>query len=436
MLSTRLARVATLTAATFATVLLLSAAAHAEWDRQRMNPMDQDKGFLAICAVSDTFAVAAGVIKQGSSENGAVVVTRDGMNWAVSSPVTGGGPLDMHVYMSCYFPDEQHGYVGGVGEIWTTEDGAASWTKVGLGGLFSGRQINGITGLGTGEPAFAVTSVGQVLKTTDGVDWPELARPLGDVNLGAVVFTDSDHGWVSGGAPEANDEGEVLGYHDGGLALTTDGGDTWQVVFEGEERAVMRLHFVTNSIGWMLSTSMNGAVLEHTTDGGLTWAPVVLPSESMGGTIVGFNDIHFFDGCEGMLLGALQDNDWGAAWRTIDGGATWVEFDRAFLALGQVLGITIESTLITFDFADRGVGWATGSNETIFRYDAEDDPPTCEGGGDGDADGDSDGDGDDDSPSERCTCRAAGATSSSAVVTSLTALLLGAVWLSRRAWRR
>lgn len=415
-------------------LLLVSAAASAEWERQRMNPQEQEKGFLAICAVSDTFAVAAGVIKQGSNDAGAVFVTRDGATWSNATPPSSGGPLDIHMYISCYFADETTGYVGGLGELFVTTDGALTWTRVGLGGLMGGLAVTAIAGLGPGAPIYAVTSTGLLATSENGVDWTEVAAPLGDVSLGGLVFTDADHGWVFSGEAQTDETtGEVTGYSDGGLALTTDGGATWQVVFEDASRQVERLRFVDASHGWMLSESLSGTAVEQTIDGGLTWEPAPVPAESMGGAVSGFVDLFFFDRCEGMILGSLAGNDWGAVWRTTDGGATWSEFDREFLALGQVLGITIEAGFYGVDFARRDVGWATGSNETIFRYDADEDAPACEGGGDSDGDGDGDGD---DEPNGRCSCRAAGArrNQSPSGWSALFILIPTTLWLSRRGW--
>lgn len=418
---------------TLAAVMLLSLTARAEWERQRMNPQDADKGFIAICAVSPTFAVAAGVIKQGSGDAAAVFVTRDGMNWANSSPVTGGGPLDIHIYGSCYFESEQHGYVGGIGEIWVTDDSAASWTKVGLGGLMSGRFINDIHGLGPGRPAYAAASTGQLLRSDDaGATWPEVSSPLGDVDLKGVHFNDDQHGWVwSGDSITDEESGEITGYEGGGLALTTDGGATWEPIFSNEQAEVLTVDMLNNSRGWLLKRSMSGTEVLMTTDGGQSWTPFTPPTESTAGQVVGYNDIHFFDGCEGIILGVLQNNEWGTVWRTTDGGESWVEADREFLHLGSLLGFPVEASMLGFDFIDRSQGWATGSNETIFRYDADDDAPDCnidDGGGDADGDGDGDGG----SGGERCSCRAPGSGTPAAPELLMAAALLGILWLRRR----
>jgi photosystem II stability/assembly factor-like uncharacterized protein len=403
---------------------VIPASARAEWERQRMNAQDQDKAFLDVSAVSSSFAVAAGMIKQGSSDAAAVFITRDGMSWSNSSPQTSGGPMDLHIYMSVWFADESRGYVGGLGEIWVTSDGGLSWTRVGLGGLMGGRSINDIAGLRPGGQAWAVTSTGQVLATTDdGASWPEQALPLGGVNLNRVVFVDEQHGWVcSGSAVTDEASGETLGYEGGGLAFTTDGGATWQVAFSGESRRVASIRFSGARRGWMLSQSMSGSMLERTADGGLTWETVALPTESTAGALNGFQDVFFFSGCEGLLIGAVGGNDWGAIWTTRDGGATWVEGDREFLRLGQLMGFPVEAGLVTFDFTDRNVGWATGTNETIFRYDADLDAPECSDGGGGDGDGGGDEGG------GRCGCRAPGAAQGQGSWAGLVSLLL-ACWL-------
>lgn len=403
------------------------AAALAEWDRQRMNPQDQDKAFLDVSAVSPSFAAAAGMIKQGGQDAAAVFITRDGLNWSNSSPQTSGGPMDIHIYSSVWFANERLGYVGGLGEIWVTDDGGATWTRVGLGGLMGGRMINDIAGLRPSGRAWAVTSTGQVLMTIDGGDtWPEVDVPLGGAGLNRVAFVDDQHGWVVSGAAITTEEGEITGFEDGGLALSEDGGLTWQTVFSGESRKVISLRFIDTERGWILSRSLSGYTLERTTDGGLTWEPVSLPASSGAGAVSGFGDVAFFSGCEGLILGAVGDNDWGTVWSTRDGGATWIEADREFLRLGQFMGFPIEAGLVTFDFVDRTVGWASGTNETLFRYDADDEAPPCDGGGDG-----SDGGGGS-SSGGRCGCRAAGAHRAHDGGLGLAVLLVAAAWVTRR----
>ena len=411
--------------ATVILALSIPGLAFGEWERQRMSPQEEDKGFLDVCALSSSFAVAVGVIKQSSQDAAAVFITRDGTSWAASSPRTSGGPMDVHMYLSVWFADESHGYVGGLGEIWTTDDGGATWVRTGLGGIMGGRAITDITGLRPAGPAWAAASTGQVLRTTDGgATWPELAVPLSGAGLNSVVFIDEEHGWViSGRAVTDEGTGAEVGFEQGGLAVTTDGGATWQVVFSGETRMVSSVRFVDASRGWMLSRDLAGSRFERTTDGGLTWQPVAVPAESSGGAVGGLSDVFFFDPCEGMLIGSVGDNDWGAVWHTVDGGETWVEVDRGFLRLGQIMGFPIEAGLLTFDFADRDVGWATGTYESIFRYDSDDDPPACDSGG-GDGDGGGGGGG-------RCGCRAPGSGPAIPPVFVIGVTLAGAVRLSR-----
>jgi photosystem II stability/assembly factor-like uncharacterized protein len=371
-------------AAALLIAVLAPQGAQGAWKRQAAG-INQKTGYLDLCAVSATFAAAAGVIKQGQDKP-VVMITRDGKSWSPHFPHTSTNPFDIQIFGAVWFEDDKQGYVGGLGMIWSTSDGGKSWTAVNKGGLLAG-PINDIHTAAPGTGVFAVTSKGELLRSTDsGKTWPALAKPLGaGVALTHVHFVDADTGWVTAGAAVADQTTkDVTGYKDGALARTMDGGVTWTTVFSGEQRAVVDVAFIDADNGWMVSRSMQGSVLEQTSDGGKSWAKVSTPQTSKPGKISALAAVRFFDRCEGWLVGRAGEQGPGVLWRSEDGGSSWTEVtDRAFLELGKIFGIPIQASLNAVAFADRSVGFAGGDWETLYRYDADGAGPPCGGGGGG-----------------------------------------------------
>ncbi len=365
--------------------LLYPGAAMAGWAIQSQG-MGQTLGFVDVAAVNPSFAVAVGVIKDGSQQKSVAMITRDGVSWQRVYPIMPTGPLDLHIYSSVWFMNETEGIIGGIGEILTTQDGGGSWDRIDRGGMF-GSAVNDLHGAGSAGGVFAVTSKGEVLHSADGgATWSDTPQPLGEVHLSHIFFIDDQYGWITAGQTvmetvpgEHNDEEKLVGYKDGALLQTTDGGATWEVLFSGEERAVNSISFVDDQFGWITSNSMAGPKVQHSADGGESWADLPLPQTTQVGDLNYLTSVHFFNRCEGWLMGGAGSGDAVAVlWHTVDGGKTWDELaDRAFLKIGEMFGFPIEVNAISWGFVDRNIGWMMGSYESIFRYDADSPAPTC-----------------------------------------------------------
>lgn len=161
------------------------------------------------------------------------------------------------------------------GELYHTADGGSTWASAG--------------------------TVKSVRPTPEGID-----------------FTDSQTGWIPfdvGAGPVA-----------GGLAVTRDGGKSFQVLGDTEEgvpeatrkvSSARQVLFLSDRNGWAVGSDPNrGDFLLHTEDGGGTWKQM-LPAEEP--TV----DFSFADAETGFGLGKLGDPN--ALLKTTDGGRSWRE---------------------------------------------------------------------------------------------------------------
>lgn len=151
---------------------------------------------------------------------------------------------------------------------------------------------------------------------------------------------DADHAWAS------------LNYRanrfKSRLYRTQDGGNTWQLQYEGFP-AGFQVHFFDTQTGILL----RGNRYTRTTDGGATWTPVdTLPAANLGVFSVA---TEFFD--------VYRDTVW---WPTIDGkisrstdrGLTWQTFSTALADAGVAANM--------LDFADGRNGLALAAFQTTL----------------------------------------------------------------------
>jgi photosystem II stability/assembly factor-like uncharacterized protein len=150
-----------------------------------------------------------------------------------------------------------------------------------------------------GTIGFAISNLGDIIKTTDGgCSWEQLISPV-DFFLGRIQFTDNQTGYIIGG----DDTG---GY----LLKTVNAGQDWQLInlnTPDSERPT-GMFFLNNATGFISGKKL----FRKTTDGGQTW------SEVMSTISENINDIRFKNADEAY---ATSDN--GKYLKSTDGGNTW-----------------------------------------------------------------------------------------------------------------
>ena len=147
---------------------------------------------------------------------------------------------------------------------------------------------------------WAVGNTGTILSSSNsGQTWA--AQVSGTASeLHAVDFIDADIGWAVGA--------------DDTVLYTTNGGASWTRTTSGAGANLADVDFVDANNGSAVGALLLANVIVHTTDGGRTWTQQVAPAG------IGLVGVSFADEQRGFAVGFT-----GAAYRTDDGGNTWIE---------------------------------------------------------------------------------------------------------------
>jgi photosystem II stability/assembly factor-like uncharacterized protein len=167
-------------------------------------------------------------------------------------------------------------------------------------------------------------------------DWQRQHPVESGWSLRSVSVVDSIHAWASG-------------WHDSAAGLvvrTTDGGETWSEVSRTFPLFINDIHFVTDSLGWIVGGNNNqfsGFAL-RTTDRGLTWTSQLTDISNR------FFSVFFLDPARGWVCG-----DSGKILATTNAGDDWqTQYrGRRTMGLGDI-----------FVFPN-GIGWCGGSG--VFK---------------------------------------------------------------------
>lgn len=211
--------------------------------------------------------------------------------------------------------------------------GGGMWTSAKI----ATRDLNGVA-FPSPQRGWAVGAAGVVLASADGgASWNAQTSGTSS-DLHDVSFTDSRRGWAVG----ASDT----------VLRTTDGGSTWERGTTGIGGALLRsIDSVDALYGWIAgnTTFPNvGNVVAATTDGGSTWKRQSVPAG------IGLLDISFVGRKHGFVTGFS-----GAAYRTSDGGATWVPMVVA------ADGVNVQAVLR----ADEQLGFAAAHRRLLRTTD-------------------------------------------------------------------
>jgi photosystem II stability/assembly factor-like uncharacterized protein len=238
-----------------------------------------DAAALDFRDVDATSADVASILSIGPGEASRIYKTRDGgATWTLQLANT-----DPKVFLDAMaFRDEQHGVAfsdsaDGAFAIFTTSDGT-SWTRVPADrlppalpgeGAFASSGTN--VALGSGGRIWIGTTKGRVLRSTDdGRTWTVVQTPVATADatgIFSIAFRNTQHGVVAGG----NYQQETAA--DRNVAITSDGGATWQAATA--DRGLSGYRSVVawwpgGRGGWL---AVGPAGSDWSADDGRTWTP-------------------------------------------------------------------------------------------------------------------------------------------------------------------
>jgi photosystem II stability/assembly factor-like uncharacterized protein len=255
--------------------------------------------------------------------------------WTASRLTSSGRDLN-----AVYFIDSKRGWVGG-------DSGFLSYTDDG-GGLWVERRIN-VKQRAINDIYFVSSDAGFILagdtifsSNDSGHNWQEAHRFPAEEFQGAVPelyslrFNGKKRGWVVGSISRGdNIVGSIL-------AITRDGGATWQAQDAQTKQELIHIDFVDDKRGWIVGA--DGAIL-HTDNAGESW---VRQESHTSATLF---HVDFRNEKQGLAVGER-----GTILLTSDGGASWRQVDS-----------TARATLLSVEFISEDESWIVGRNGVILR---------------------------------------------------------------------
>ena len=255
--------------------------------------------------------------------------------WSSTRIPSGGRDLN-----AVYFLDSKHGWVGGdSGYLGYTEDGGASWVERRI----DARQhaINDIYFVGK-DSGFLLAG-DTIFNTTDGGHSWQQGRKFASSEfhgatpeLYSLRFNGKKRGWVVGSISRGD---QIMGSI---LAMTRDGGTTWQLQDARVQQELIHIDFVDDKRGWIVGAG--GAIL-HTDNAGESWA------RQDSGTTLTLYHVDFRNEKQGLAVGER-----GTILMTGDGGRTWNKVNSPARA-----------TLLSVQFINEDESWVAGRGGSILR---------------------------------------------------------------------
>ena len=270
----------------------------------------------------------------GGAVIAAAIAAHPQSGWTSSHVSSGGKDLN-----AVFFVDSKHGWVAGDdGFLAYTDDGGASWIERRLG---VDHAINDISFVNK-DNGVALAG-GSIFETSDGGhSWREAYKfapsefESATPELYSLRFNGKKRGWVVGSASRNDEIVNSI------LAITRDGGVTWQVLHAPTNQELIHIDFVDEKRGWIVGAA--GAIL-HTEDAGETW------TKQNSETDATLYHVDFRNDKEGWTVGEK-----GTILRTDDGGRTWRKVESP-----------ARGTLLSVQFVNADEGWIVGRGGVILR---------------------------------------------------------------------
>jgi photosystem II stability/assembly factor-like uncharacterized protein len=164
-----------------------------------------------------------------------------------------------------------------------------------------------------------VNGIGQIYQTTNGGASWQIQFDRRSTHWRSIGFVDALTGWAGNVGPDEFGATDTTA-----LYQTTNGGNTWTPVndFIGPKpRGLCGMHVVNDSVICAVGRVRGPAFFVRTTNRGKTWS-----SKDMTQYAAGLIDVYFFHPDTGIAVGltkAPNDSSHGVVLSTMDGGQTW-----------------------------------------------------------------------------------------------------------------
>jgi photosystem II stability/assembly factor-like uncharacterized protein len=233
-------------------------------------------------------------------------------------------------------------YATGGGNIIKTTDGK-SWSMVSAPEQSKLDDLR----LFSDERGFLISGTNRIFLTEDGsLSWSQKYHIASYAGPGCLSFGNENTGYI--GVPVSGAAGTTV-------YKTADGGNNWSdlsPVFN--DFNINRLLFLTPSTGWAVGSSAGNEAAYRTTDGGATWIQKLNPAKAN----TNLNSVYFTTASSGILVG-----DSGSLYRTSDGGDSWLEVPLP----PTLTGLT---NLYSIEFTNPQTGYIAGYNRTVFPVES------------------------------------------------------------------
>ncbi len=402
-------------------VCLLSSGLHAapagEWNLVTW-AMNDGNTFVTGDAADDKLMIAFGVENNGQGSKNPVLKrsTDGGKSWNGITVDLYGGMMFMFTDFQMF--DRNTGYAVGLtlgmmgataGPIWRVKNEGTVLEPLVVDGWPTCTHIHCIDV----QHCWATCTDRRIIRTTNAGDtWTFHDLPLAsdEGNPGPVFFIDENTGWCAYGKSETTEEepeyragGEYIVHDEGAVLKTTDGGEHWTVLHEGEHIVYNDIHFVNENVGFICASDETHGYLKRTTNGGRDWVDLPLrqslPSDYGDLPLFYIGGVHFFDENKGWATGSYGTKDSGAFaglrfFYTENQGQNWSEHESMAVD-EQNNPIAHGGTMNDLFFLDEHKGYGLGAMLMVVGYDDGSYVPPEDGDDDPDGDGGPDGDGTD-----------------------------------------
>jgi len=267
-----------------------------------------------------------------TTENGLILKTLNGgSEWSIVYYAPSMTPLN-----DIYFFNPSHGIVcGDNGLVIRTINGGTDWNAVASGVNTNLKEMKFVS---SQKGYILTTSAEYLLTTSNGGDtWSILAfnPPLQITQVLSFDFVNETTGFLYG------NHRDFMGV----VYKTTDGGNSWESIYEADAMYTGRIAFSTPQSGILVyGTHMYESKILYTSDSGSTWLHASLPGYSMW-----VDRTLFFYETGTAFIGGNK----GFMFRTINHGVSWIPLHQK----------VFKGRVVQVQFVSEGMGYISFLNE-------------------------------------------------------------------------